>query len=456
LQSSSNVLGSNVATFSADINGDVNGDFIFDPNATVNNTGQNSQNGTDNNLTVNANDSNAANAQINSSVDLSASSGDATVEANTNGGSANTGNASAIINLLNLINSTVSAGQSFVGTINISGNLNGDILLPEDFVNQLLAASGANSSNSLASTGTSNTSLSNSLISDIHNNVTSSAVSGDAKVQGNTAAGNAKTGKADTNVTILNLTGSNVIGKNNLLVFVNVLGTWVGMIVNAPAGSTAASLGGGISDTGDSSTNSLTNSLNSGTELTHSNDFGINNDVKVRAKSGNATVKNNTSAGDATSGDANTAVNILNMTSSKLNLSNWFGVLFINVFGNWTGSFGVNTAAGNTPTTSATAPAQATSNTTEQFVGFARRVTSPSGSGGNDVESNSTDTTLASNDALTESVPVAKKVTQTNVGSSYITPDTKTHASYTLPIIGFGLAGTLLFISERSRFFGRK
>jgi len=49
--------------------------------------------------------------------------------ANTTAGSATTGDAAAIANIVNVINSIIGAGQSFIGTININGNLDGEILL---------------------------------------------------------------------------------------------------------------------------------------------------------------------------------------------------------------------------------------------------------------------------------------------------------------------------------------
>jgi len=55
----------------------------------------------------------------------------------------------------------------------------------------------------------------------------------------------------------------------------------------------------------------------------------------------NATADKNTAVGNVRSGNADTAVNLLNLNNTQLNLSGWFGVLFINVFGNWIGNFGV-------------------------------------------------------------------------------------------------------------------
>jgi hypothetical protein len=362
LQSSSNVLGigQQVKTFSANINGDVNGDLLFDPAsiASLQNTSGNTN--LSNKLTVN----NSTNAQLNNTIDLHATSGDAAVSGNTSGGNAVTGSAQAIANVMNYINSAVSSGQSFIGTININGNLNGDILLPAGLIDQLIASNVPTVSVNIPAPGSANkneTAVANDVVvsntnnEGINNLVSSNATSGQASVAGNTTAGNASSGVAMTNVTAFNLTGNTVIGQNDILVFVNVVGKWVGMIVNAPAGSTAASLGGGITrDTTVTNTADLKNTANE----------RINNNIKVAAKSGNATVSDNTSGGNASTGKAATAVNLLNIEGSALDLTNWFGVLFINVFGTWHGSFGVNTSAGDPIMTSTTASASAQSSHT--------------------------------------------------------------------------------------------
>ena len=248
--------------------------------------------------------------------------------------------------MVNLINSVITSGNSFVGVININGNLNGNILVPADFINQLLASNVPTTT--ITTTALSNKSSAVANINNnqsINNNINATATSGGATEVSNTTAGDATSGNAATNVTAFNLTGSNVIGSNDLIVFVNVLGKWVGMIMNAPAGTTAASLGGGI-------TQDTANVGNSTTNVT--NNDQINNNINVNAQSGNAGVDRNTTAGDATSGNASAAVNLLNVSGSNLSLANWFGVLFINVFGSWNGSFGVDTPPAATSTTSTT------------------------------------------------------------------------------------------------------
>jgi hypothetical protein len=357
LQSTSNALGSNAVTFVANINGDVNGDLLFDPATlgAVQNTGPSSVNTTaadaNNNLTVN----NSTGAAIVNNIDQGAQTGDATVSDNTTGGNATSGNAENIAEISNLIDSMITAGQSFIGTININGNLNGNILLPANLVQQLLAdnvptvsVTGPNSDNSADSSLNNNATINNTNNEGINNNVSSNAATGNATVSGNTTGGSATSGEASNTTTgsnsvinAFNLTGSNVIGSNDILVFVNVTGQWVGLIVGAPAGTTAAEFGGGITSTGPNSDNSTDASANNNATINNNNNQQITNNIDQNAQSGNATVRGNTTGGNATSGNADNIVGLTNIEGSTFNLTGWFGILFINVFGSWHGNFGV-------------------------------------------------------------------------------------------------------------------
>jgi hypothetical protein len=430
LQSSSNIFGTGgTIAFVSNINGDVNGDLLLDPSQI--NTINSSVTPPSGDIQVNA--SNDVTAQMNNDITVGATSGDATVAKNTSAGDATTGTATAVANVMNLINSAVNAGQSFIGVVNINGNFNGDILLPQNFIDQLLA-SNVPANSTTQQSGTTSTSLNNIVTAGIQNNVTTAAASGNAAVAQNTKAGDATSGQATTNVTILNLTGSNVIGSNDLLVFVNVLGHWVGMIVNAPAGATSASLGGGITA---NNTAAIDNSFNA----------GITNNIAANAQSGNATIGQNTKAGNATSGDAKAAVNLLNVANSNLSLSNWFGILFINVFGNWSGSFGVNTSAGDpvlpapTPRTDTAKPAVAsTPPATTISHPFASFISHDSGA-----PSSSSD--IFSPPIVTLASVLGTQTTK-NVPKDLPTPDNATHASYLIPAIGIGIAAAML-IGER-------
>ncbi len=334
-----------------------------------------------------------------------------------------------------MINSAVAAGQSFIGTINIHGDWSGNILIPQSVIDQILA------SNAAGASGASDTSFNSN--ESITNNVNASATSGSASVTDNHYAGNATSGKASTNVTILNLTGSSVVGKNVLLVFVNVLGQWVGMILNAPAGATSAEFGGGITSSVPGTGNSV---------VAADASLSITNNVNASATSGNATVSNNWVGGNATSGNASTAVNILNVENSALSLANWFGILFINVFGTWNGNFGIYTppapAVNTTPVSTegdgiATTAFAAVHHTPAHLATFI-----PSSS---DSSSDSTDAGSTTTAVLGSAINAPAKPIDTAPAST----SSDTHANYVLPAIGAFSSILLLAAAERDRIFRR-
>lgn len=309
---------SSIATFSADVVGDVSGDIVLQP--IISQAIANPITATDTvEKLTNLN-------SITNNINLSANSGDALVENNTKAGDATTGSADTIANVINIVNSMVVAGQSFIGAINIYGNFIGNILISPDFVPRLLASnSGLETSPKAVIVNASDT-------IDIINNLSLSAISGQALLAGNTQAGNAITGDALTNIVIFNMTGHSIIASNCLLVFINVLGEWYGVIVDAPVGATAAIIGGNV----ESDTVSMPN-LNA----TIDNKVEIENNITLKSQSGDASVLDNTVAGNAKSGNATASVNLANIVGSRFSLSGWFGLLFINVFGKWFGDFGV-------------------------------------------------------------------------------------------------------------------
>lgn len=317
-----------VAEFTQDIYGDVKGDILLSPMLLkafleaeaaegVTNTNINTTNTVENNLT------------------LHAASGNATVNSNSKAGNATSGSATAMANVVNILNSMIATQQSFNGTINIYGNLEGDILIAPDFIPQLIESNA-----DLKNEDGSNVVVSSKDTQTIINNISAAAESGAAAVFGNTKAGNATSGAADTNVVIFNLTGHEIVAQNSLLVFINVMGSWVGAIVDAPQGATAAMISNGVSSHTKHAPNLVVDA--------HA-EAGITNTITVAAHSGDATVSNNTEAGNATTGDAKAIVNVANMTDNAMNLTGWFGNLTINVFGQWKGYLGYDSAWGNTP-----------------------------------------------------------------------------------------------------------
>src|SRR5690606_16045085 len=127
-----------VATFTQDILGDVKGDIVLYPMLLKAMLEAEAAQHMDTEIDV------STNLGITNDVNLAAQSGNATVEKNTTGGNATSGSATAVANVVNILNSMIAAQNSFIGTINIYGNLEGDILIAPDFIPQMLANNSKN------------------------------------------------------------------------------------------------------------------------------------------------------------------------------------------------------------------------------------------------------------------------------------------------------------------------
>jgi hypothetical protein len=350
-----------LAFFMQNILGNQTGDITLNPTQATNGGGGSlGQSNSSNALNVNAKNS----GSITNNVDLNAASGDAKVSDNTAAGNVGTGNASAEVNIVNLINSFISSGNSFFGVLNIFGNLNGDVLFPNGFLNGLVP-SGTGGSGGSASIGTTgpgssnnaNTSNSNqayantSANSTVANNVNTTAKSGAVEAADNTSAGNAQSGIATTTQSLYNIANSSIFGDNAVLVIVNVLGHWIGKIMTLPGGSSESALLTGNASvsgngTGPNSTNSTSSTNSNKANVNQQADGTITNNVNVNADSGNASADQNTKVGNVTSGNASATSSVANIFNTVLNVKHWFGVLIINVFGNWTGDVGDNSGSG--------------------------------------------------------------------------------------------------------------
>ncbi|GAC1372430.1 MAG: hypothetical protein NVSMB39_6650 [Candidatus Saccharimonadales bacterium] len=334
-----------------------------------------------NSLSINA----QSNGSITNNVNVNAVSGASTADKNTRVGNVTTGSAAAQVNIINLINSFITSGCSFFGVLNIIGNLNGDILFPTGFLNGLVPAgsapagttaringTGAGSTNQVGVNNSTATTLNNTTSNSVTNNILTTAASGSANAGSNTVTGGVQSGAASTNQSLFNLANSSIFGDNAVLVMVNVLGHWVGKIMtlpgtgasqaalltgNATAGANGPTTTANISATGSNSTNQIA-ADNSSTANVKQNSVGtITNNVSVNAQSGDANATANTKVGNVASGSAQAGSSVANLFNTVLNVKHWFGVLVINVFGDWTGDVNHDSAAGGYSTSGADAGA---------------------------------------------------------------------------------------------------
>jgi hypothetical protein len=355
LNSSTDVQNNNIDTSVTNISGNSNNqDMVIDPTTSDGTANSQSPNETEVNT--------SSSGTISNNLTLGATSGDATVSGNRAGGNATSGDATVDANLVNVTNSNINSGQYYIGVINIYGDLSGNILLSPGFVSQLLSENPSLLSGDSDATNTVNQT--------INNQINASAISGGASVENNFLGGNATSGNATTSVDTFDLANSDITGNNALLVFINVLGTWEGVIIGAPAGATTAVYGDSTSIENLANSASTTDSDSQATLASATNEE-IDNTINATATSGDATVADNGIGGNATSGNAEVGVNLLNILNSDVSLSGWFGVLFINVFGDWSGDLGVITPV---ETTVATTTEDAATNTVKPMGGLGKSI----------------------------------------------------------------------------------
>ncbi len=229
----------------------------------------------------------------------------------------NTGNAYSVVSLVNKVNFTVVNSEVHVITINLFGQLNGNIILPD-----------LNQSSNCANCGV-NLNVNNNAT--VNNNVDSTAVTGQ-----NTATGSASinTGNATSAVNALNIVNTNLVGVNAQVLYINDYGNWNGNFIgwgNIDPKTGGASLV--FYSLGPNNT-SLCASCSAQTNV--NNTAVVNNNISSFANTGGNSLFGN---GFIYTGNAYSAISLINFINSTfINSVGFFG--FINIFGNWTGNIG--------------------------------------------------------------------------------------------------------------------
>lgn len=368
-----NVAGSDIVEFN--VIEDHVGDIVLDfsnPCATGCVSGNplymaNKENGSDSTNTLNStstttNDTFQSNdAVIENNLILSSNTGENTIKDNTGGDATlTTGDANVAANVVNFANNNL-AGNVIIGFVNIFGDLDGDIILPED---QFLSdggnapylanvGNGSDSENFVNYDQATADTINQTNAADINNNIGMKATTGFNDVK-DTTNGNVdvQTGDVDVVAQIINIANTNVVGGNWWLVFVNEAGNWIGKIVGgdsgmnyagsegsefnvAPDGTIAVNMGNG-SDSNNQVNSSTTNT----NTTTQTNNAIINNNLTLDGNTGKNSVKDN--AGSSTNiatGDVNLFASVINFVNNNYVGTGKLIVTFVNVLGSWKGNF---------------------------------------------------------------------------------------------------------------------
>lgn len=269
------------------------------------------QNGTGNTNPSFVNISNFA--QVSNLLNVSANTGGNTIDGNNS--VINTGNAYALANIINLVNTNFVGSRVFVGVLNIDASNLGDIILPnpESFTN--------NDTNY----GLGEIQISNS--ANINTITLASANTGNNNMVGVNPELNTGNAVSVTNVsTTANL---NLLNSSQMMLTINTLGNWSGEIYNwANAGAVQTGVGGMFVSNGQPVTvgNMDVNIFNIAQIL---------NLVGVQANTGNNLIAGNNSS--INTGNAYALANVSNLANINIIGSDWFYGM-INVIGDWKGN----------------------------------------------------------------------------------------------------------------------
>jgi len=336
-------------------------------------------------------------ADIENNLYLAANSGDNTASRNTGGDSSiTTGDANVVANVLTLANNNL-AGNVIYSVVNVFGDLVGDIIMPEEYFNGLVAA---NSGNGTGSTNLANASSeTNNLINqnntaDIQNNLNFIANTGDNDVSRNTNGDNSvTTGDASVTAQVLNVVNTNIVGGDWWIVLVNEAGNWIGKILGATEGSNyagsndfrftvdeagqiiATNSGNGAESNNNSTVDQLVNN-----SVNQTNTANVVNNLNLVANTGDNIASRNTGGNSSvTTGDANIVANLVNFINNNITGGGRLFVTVVNVFGSWAGDFvSPGTHKENTPVV-----AQNSESPGNEIGGYVAETQNGSSNGGN-------------------------------------------------------------------------
>ncbi|OGI26464.1 MAG: hypothetical protein A3J76_00745 [Candidatus Moranbacteria bacterium RBG_13_45_13] len=231
-----------------------------------------------------------------------------------------TGDAVAVTDVVNEVNTTV-VGENGVETVeNIYGDYEGDINLLNSFNSVLGNAKDVNDDNEDAFSAV-EISIENE--ADIDNDVVTEANTGENEIDNETENGDSTitTGDAIAVANVVNIVNNNIIGNNFLFTVINIFGNWVGDLIVPGEGLLSVPQSG-----------QPENFI-----VDVQNDTNIENNVATSASSGGNEIETEGGSASVETGDAYADSIVANQVGSTVVANNWF-FLAINNMGNWVGN----------------------------------------------------------------------------------------------------------------------
>jgi hypothetical protein len=273
-------------------------------------------------------------ADLENNVDLLSTSGGNEIEGG-NDALIKTGDATALANVGNIVNTNILGSQFFFGVINILNSFGGDLILPrpENFMPQ---ESQSQSQESAV--------FENRNEAKIADNVLSSADTGGNVESGTLGDNTITTGDANALTTTFSLVNLNIFRTNWFFFLINNLGNWRGMVYSwpDPSGKTDPVLGSQVYQLGlDTQTQASASSQNLDEEpsliFQNNNSASVRNNINVLSETGGNQISQNRGDASIDTGNARSIANLFNLVNLNILGGRWFFGL-VNVLGDWSGN----------------------------------------------------------------------------------------------------------------------
>lgn len=301
------------------------------------------------------------NLVLNNEINLFADTGHNTADKNMGAGNITTGDANIASNVINFLNNNIVAGaQWLISTVNIFGDMSGNIILPREAD---LAGCGCfaditagNIGNGADSENSTNTNVEDVLSI---NNTNNAIISNNINLDGNTGGNSAEKNMGDSNITtgeinvdsnLVTVANTNAVGQGDTwwLVIINNNGSYTGQIVGADPNATIAGSGMqfGVSpngtvyalnaDNGADSENSANTNSSTTTVINNTNNAVINNNINIKANTGDNSADKNMGGANIQTGNINVMSNVVNFVNNNF-VGKKFVVTVVNIFGSFSG-----------------------------------------------------------------------------------------------------------------------
>lgn len=246
-----------------------------------------------------------------------------------------TGDAYAVGNVMNVVNTNIVDSNYLLMTFNNIGDWNGDIVFPAIKRFRELFQTGGEA---CGDGGDLTVNATNDAV--VENNATTTAETGENLAVATTSEASAtiETGDAHTSTNVVNQVNTNLLCSDSFSLLLRVHGSWTGNMFDVPEDVLWSDTGDGIELYFANGEGGMGPGQNY--DITNDNEANITNNVEITALTGENKVEG-TGEAIIETGDAYAAANLVNVVNTNVVGRNWF-LAVINIFGDWGGnlSFG--------------------------------------------------------------------------------------------------------------------